>query len=82
MCRTGCKTKDHESYAECLRSAKAQVGPMWTNSRAIHSELNAYADARRQGIQPAGTQSHQIEAAVRASDSAGQAWNASKGEFD
>jgi len=25
-CRTGCKTKDHGSYAECLRSADFQIG--------------------------------------------------------
>lgn len=25
-CRTGCKTKDHSSYAECLRSADFQIG--------------------------------------------------------
>lgn len=25
-CRTGCKTKDHDSYAECLRDAGLQIG--------------------------------------------------------
>lgn len=25
-CRSGCKTQDHESYAECLRAASIQVG--------------------------------------------------------
>lgn len=25
-CRTGCTTKDHASYAECLRDAGLQIG--------------------------------------------------------
>lgn len=25
-CRTGCKTKDHESYAACLKAANVQIG--------------------------------------------------------
>lgn len=25
-CRTGCRTKDHASYAECLRDANMQIG--------------------------------------------------------
>ena len=81
MCRTGCRTKDHSSYAECLRAAKVQATPMWTNSKQIHGELAQYADARRQGIQPAGTRPHQVEAAVRASEDAGKAWDAGKGDF-
>jgi hypothetical protein len=81
MCRTGCRTKDCGSYAKCLRNATVQVGPMWTNSKAIGSELDAYASARKQGIQPAGTKSHQIEAAVRASEDAGKAWDAGTGGF-
>jgi hypothetical protein len=81
MCRTGCRTKDHESYAECLRSAAIQLGPLETNSKAIHRELDAYANARRQGIQPAGTKLHQTEAAVRVSQDAGYAWDSAKGQF-
>lgn len=25
-CRSGCTTKDHHSYAECLRAANLQIG--------------------------------------------------------
>lgn len=25
-CRTGCKTKDHRSYGECLRDSNLQIG--------------------------------------------------------
>lgn len=26
VCRSGCKTRDHESYAECLKAASVQIG--------------------------------------------------------
>lgn len=75
-CRTGCHTKDHESYAACLRSASIQAAPMWTNSKAINAELGAYRDARKEGIQPASTRAHDIDNAVRISDATGVAYKA------
>lgn len=81
MCRTGCKTKDCKSYAECLRNGSVQVGPVWTNSKAIHSELNAYASARKQGVQPQGTRAHQVEQAMRASEAVGRPFDATTGGF-
>lgn len=41
-----------------------------------NAELNAYANARSQGIQPAGTRMGQIKAAVEASDKLGRAYDA------
>jgi hypothetical protein len=40
------------------------------------SELQAYRDARSQGIQPAGTRMKDIQAAHKASETLGQAYNA------
>jgi hypothetical protein len=40
------------------------------------SELQAYRDAKSQGIQPAGTNRHQVEAAHKASEILGKAYNA------
>jgi hypothetical protein len=28
VCRAGCKTQDHESYAECLKAAAIQIGKL------------------------------------------------------
>ena len=39
------------------------------------SELQAYRDARSQGIQPAGTTRAQVEAAYEASETLGKAYN-------
>jgi len=41
-----------------------------------NSELQAYRDARAQGIQPAGTTMHHVEAAHKASEILGKAYNA------
>lgn len=82
-CRTGCATKDHASYAECLRSAALRVaycnsagGMDYTAQKAWDRELSAYKDARAEGIQPAGTKASQVENAKRISDSAGRAFQA------
>lgn len=44
-------------------------------------ELDAYVDARKQGIQPASTRMSGIRAAVDASNKAGKAYDASTGSF-
>jgi hypothetical protein len=46
--------------------------------RKWEGELQAYRDARRQGIQPAGTTMSKIVAAEKASENLGRAYNAEK----
>ena len=46
-----------------------------------NKELNAYADARKQGIQPAGTSLKQVQDAVDKSNKAGKAFDANTGGF-
>jgi len=41
-----------------------------------NSELKAYEDARKQGMQPAGTSMRDIQAAYKASETLGKAYNA------
>lgn len=82
-CTAGCQYQDCGSYAECLKGKGVRVG--WANTaggldftkeKAWNRELDAYASARRQGIQPAGTSTQKIEQAVRLSDMSGVAFNA------
>lgn len=80
-CRTGCKTKDHASYHECLRDAGVRTylaspskGLDGTRQKKWDAELSAYRAARRQGIQPDGTTKAKVEDAVRRSDAAGAAY--------
>jgi len=77
MCRTGCPTQDHKSYAECARGLHLNSGALLTTAQKKHdSELNAYEKARSEGIQPMGTKAAQIELANRVSDATGVAFGA------
>jgi hypothetical protein len=61
-----------------------QLSPGDANGRAAmpkrkwEGELNRYKEARRQGIQPAGTTMDKIIAAEKASENLGRAYNAEK----
>ena len=82
-CTSGCPTKDHRSYGECLRDKGAKVaycnsagGQDYTKQKKWDAELDAYRDARRQGIQPSGTTMAAVERAVAISDKTGHAYDA------
>lgn len=48
------------------------------SNKAFNKELDAYKQARAQGIQPSGTSMKKIEEAVRASETLGRPYNAEK----
>lgn len=71
-CRSGCNTKDHGSYAECLRAADVRVA--YTNSanyqdftrqKKWDAELNRYASLVKSGLQPNGTTHRAMDKAER-----------------
>jgi hypothetical protein len=75
----------HTQYTEGCFACKAstlQLNPgdagsnMAMSNKRWNRELDAYSEARSQGIQPAGTRLGQIEAAVEASDKLGKAYDA------
>lgn len=81
MCRQGCKTQDHASWGDCLRDAGVRTylaspskGLDGTAQKKWDQELDLYRATRKQGIQPDGTKTKQIEAALKASDAAGAAY--------
>jgi hypothetical protein len=76
----------HETFGACVRAkglhvawCKSHLGLDATAERNKNRELDMYASARRQGIQPAGTQTHQTIAALEASDRTGRAYDAETG---
>lgn len=81
-CRTGCPTQNHLSWGDCLRDSNIQMNTGDANSnksttnKRWNGELDAYADARSQGIQPAGTSMKAIQEAHVASENLGRAYNA------
>lgn len=82
-CSTGCPTQDHATYGECMRSKGTKVaycnsatGMDYTAQKKWDKELDAYKEAKRQGIQPSGTRMPQIQAATEISDRTGEAYKA------
>lgn len=76
MCRTGCPTQNHRSYAECCKGLSINTGEVYVRDRAWDRELDAYDDAVAAGIQPAGTSMAEVDKAVRLSEATGVAYNA------
>lgn len=81
-CSTGCKTRDHSSFGQCLRSKQAGVmglestGQDITREKQWNKDLDFYSNARRQGIQPAGTSRQQVQDSLILSDQKGSAFQA------
>jgi hypothetical protein len=66
----GCKAKGLQLNSGDAGRANSMPQKKWDK------ELAAYKDARRQGIQPAGTSLRQVHEALDKSDKAGKAFNA------
>lgn len=82
-CTSGCATQDHGSYGECLRSKRPKVayanmagGMDATRQKNWDRDLDAYRDARRQGIQPSGTDRASVDRAIAISNETGTAYQA------
>lgn len=82
-CRTGCPTQNHGSWGDCLRSSNIQLNAGdaasslafsgWTDKK-WNKELDLYTSARKQGIQPDGTSTAQIQKALDISEKTGVAY--------
>lgn len=69
-CSGSCPTKDHKTYGECLRAKNLQLSPRvngeyGARQKQWDKDLDHYESAVRQGIQPEGTQRHQVDAALK-----------------
>lgn len=80
-CSSGCKTKDHYTFGECLQSkGVATVGyriSKGMESKDTHRtdrELSAFRDAVNQGIMPDGTTMQKVQDAVILSNEVGAAY--------
>lgn len=73
-CSASCLTKDHRTWGECIRAKSLQVSPAIsdgyaTRQRGWDRELDNYESATRQGLSPAGTKQHHIDAAMKEAES-------------
>ncbi len=80
-CASSCRAPEgtHESYGQCLRSQSLAVmglestGNDLTTQKRWDRELQAYRDAKAEGIQPSGTTHREIDLAKKNADLAGNA---------
>ena len=83
-CSSGCLSRSHRSYGECLKSKSVattgleSTGPGFSRSaqQKWDKELDTYQGVLRQGIQPTTTNMKDIEAAVKVSEVTGEAFRA------
>ncbi len=81
VCR--CQGESHPTWGGCIRAKGLRIaycqsasGRDATGQKKWDRDLAAYADARRQGIQPATTNRSDVDTAVRLSDQRGEAFTA------
>lgn len=72
-CSSACLTQDHRTFGECMRSKNLQLSPhvngeYGKKQKAWDRDLDHYESAVSQGLQPVGTQRHQVDAAIREAD--------------
>lgn len=84
-CSSACLTKSHRTFGECMRDKGLNLKPNLSDTqttKAWDNELEAYRNARSQGIQPAGTTMEKIQDAEQKSQVMGQAFQADKPMWD
>jgi len=75
LCSASCRTRDHKSWGECVRSKGLQLSPAVndaysTRQKTWDRELDGYQSAVKQGLSPAGTKQHHVDAAFKEADAA------------
>ena len=88
-CRSGCRTQDHESYADCLQDASLSFTGCFptrrgwdkTKENKDNKELDSYYSALRQGVEPISTKQKDIDAALMLSNEAGKAFDGNSMNF-
>ena len=80
-CRSGCLTKDHESWGACARAANLKVSAVMESAhtdawRKTETDLAAYRTARANGIQPGGTTVEKVREAESATRLLGRPYDA------
>lgn len=74
MCRSGCKTQDHQSWGECARSANISTqwlggtGISYSDEKEFWAIDRDYREALDRGVDPGGFERADVDAALRAAD--------------
>jgi hypothetical protein len=75
-CSSSCKTKNHNTFGDCIRSKTVSVhnGESRASAKRWDGELDGYRTARAQGIEPDGTTKEKVEYATILSNETGAAY--------
>jgi hypothetical protein len=85
MCKCSWANYGHQTYGECLRSKNLRIAYCGTGTnekndysrqRELDRDLDFYASARRQGIQPDSLKRDDVAYALDSSDKTGIAYDA------
>lgn len=79
-CSSSCRTQDHTSYGDCLRSKSLQVAGVEAHKFNQHrtSEIREYVRAREAGLQPKSFFRKDVNAAWKVTDRTGVPFRADK----
>jgi hypothetical protein len=80
-CSTGCRTKTHRTFGECLRAKNLQVADVAAHqtNQSLNKSLDGYRSAREAGLQPDGVYAHQVQRAWSETDRTGEAYRGDEG---
>lgn len=76
-CSSKCPTPGaHTTFGQCMRAKNVRLGDVGGGgiAKGWDSDLYAYADARKAGIQPSGVDRASVDRAVRISETDGKAF--------
>jgi hypothetical protein len=79
-CSSTCPTQDHESYGQCLRSKRLTVADPQAHkhNQRVYAQCDAYADARRAGLQPETVFKKDVDFAWKETERTGTPYRADK----
>jgi len=79
-CSSNCRTQDHKSWGECVRSKGLQIADVGAHmaSRSQSADIKSYVDARAAGLQPESVSKASVESAWRATEATGTPYRADK----
>lgn len=80
MCSSGCPTKDHKTFGECMRAKNLQVGDPEAHKYINNQNrvIDDYVSARRDGLQPEAVTAKAVKQAREITDATGFPYRADK----
>jgi hypothetical protein len=77
-CSSNCRTKNHETWGECVRSKGLQIADVGAHlfNQSRSNEINQYVKAREAGLQPESVFKKDVDAAWKTTEATGTPYRA------